>query len=534
MHAPLVSTGISSSYRSDIDGLRAVAVLSVVVFHAFPDEKWLAGGFVGVDVFFVISGYLISKILFTEIEEHRFSLAAFYARRIRRIFPALAVCLAAVLAMVSSCWRLPNLLNSESRCSSGPASCQISRCGARSGYFVQCCHLKAAAASLVVGHRGAVLHPLAATALGGLQIKGSDWSADSRAVRGFFRSKYCAVSYRLSSRSYLPISRFWELLAGAALAWRGDIRLDRNFGNLASLAGLAAILTSAIIFTPEMRFPGWLALLPVAGSVAIILAGPGAVVNRTILSNRVAVSIGLVSYPLYLWHWPLISFSHVIRGKPPTLLMAAALVIASLLLAWLTFRFVEHPIRFGSNRRRRTLIIAAVVAALGACGLLVWTTGGVPQRFPANLDLQKISAATLDETYAPTKDMRVLEFNSCSGGSECLLGLRRGYALVSRIGQGDRKVALAGNSAMFHYGPRVQQLADEGRLAVEAYFVTSPGCYVAPGIVDRNEFVHCANLTNRLSELVRRERVQAVVLGSHYGSKKDALIERDGKSSCLT
>jgi peptidoglycan/LPS O-acetylase OafA/YrhL len=98
MTAPINTTTLAHNYRPDIDGLRAVAVLSVVIFHAFPDEAWLPGGFVGVDVFFVISGYLISKILFSEIEEHRFSLAGFYGRRIRRIFPALAVCLAAVLA----------------------------------------------------------------------------------------------------------------------------------------------------------------------------------------------------------------------------------------------------------------------------------------------------------------------------------------------------------------------------------------------------------------------------------------------------
>ncbi len=98
MTAPINTTALAHNYRPDIDGLRAVAVLSVVIFHAFPDEAWLPGGFVGVDVFFVISGYLISKILFSEIEQHRFSLASFYGRRIRRIFPALAVCLAAVLA----------------------------------------------------------------------------------------------------------------------------------------------------------------------------------------------------------------------------------------------------------------------------------------------------------------------------------------------------------------------------------------------------------------------------------------------------
>ena len=116
------------------------------------------------------------------------------------------------------------------------------------------------------------------------------------------------------------------------------------------------------------------------------------------------------------------------------------------------------------NRLRRTHIVAACVAVLGACGLAVWVTGGVPQRFPASLDLEKMNAATLDETYAPTNGMNVLEYNS------------RGYSMVAQIGQGARKVALAGSSTMFHYGPRLQQLADEGRLAVRAYLVTGPAC----------------------------------------------------------
>jgi SGNH domain (fused to AT3 domains) len=281
---------------------------------------------------------------------------------------------------------------------------------------------------------------------------------------------------------------------------------------------MAAILMSARLFASEMRFPGWLALLPVAGSVAVILAGSNAVVNKTILSNRVAVSIGLISYPLYLWHWPLIAFSYVIRGKPPTSFMAFGIVIASLLLAWATYRFIERPVRLGSNRLRRTHIVAACVAVLGACGLAVWVAGGVPQRFTASLDLEKMNAATLDETYAPTNGMHVLEYNG------------RGYSMVAQIGQGARKVALAGNSTMFHYGPRLQQLADEGRLAVRAYFVTGPACPLVPGVIARDEFAHCADVANRLSELVQREKVQTVVLGPHYWPRKNAFIEREGKS----
>ena len=157
----------------------------------------------------------------------------------------------------------------------------------------------------------------------------------------------------ISADFYLPVSRFWELLAGAGLAWWCQIVLSPKVRSWISLAGLAALLTSVALFTAEMRFPGWLALLPVAGAVAVILAGPEATVNRIVFSNRAVVFVGLISYPLYLWHWPLISYAYVIRlGKAPTPLMATALVAASFLLAWVTYRFIEYPVRFGSHRHR--------------------------------------------------------------------------------------------------------------------------------------------------------------------------------------
>ena len=196
--------------------------------------------------------------------------------------------------------------------------------------------------------------------------------------------------------------------------------------------GPTALLTSVTLFTPEMNFPGWVALLPVAGAVAIILAGPGATVNRIFFSNRAAVFVGLISYPLYLWHWPLIAYAYVIRlGKAPTPLMAAGLVAVSFLLAWATYRFVELPVRFGKHRHWRTQIVAVCVAALGACGLVIWTRGGFPDRFPelAGLDLRKISEARADVTFQPTRSMKALEQNSIT---------------IAHLGNGERKVALSG------------------------------------------------------------------------------------------
>jgi peptidoglycan/LPS O-acetylase OafA/YrhL len=519
MTEPINTTTLAHNYRPDIDGLRAVAVLSVVIFHAFPDEAWLPGGFIGVDVFFVISGYLISKILFSEIEQHRFSLASFYGRRIRRIFPALAVCLAAVLAYGFVVLLPSELAQLGKQVFFGASFLSNFALWSESGYFDSTATSKPLLHlwSLGIEEQFYILWPPL------LWIAFKLKAAIGRLIVGLLVASF-AVNIALSltdmsSDFYLPVSRFWELLAGATLAWRRDIALNAGLKHVISLAGIAAILVSARLFTSDMRFPGWLALLPVAGSVAIILAGQNAFVNRTILSNRVAVSVGLISYPLYLWHWPLIAFSYVIRGKPPTSFMAFGIVIASLLLAWATYRFIESPVRFSSNRVRHTQIVAACVAVLGACGLAVWVTGGVPQRFSASLDLEKMNAATLDKTYAPTNGMNVLEYNS------------RGYSMVAQIGQGARKVALAGNSAMFHFGPRLQQLADEGRLGVRAYFVTGPACPLVPGVIAHDLYAYCNNVANRLSELVQREKVQTVVLGPHYWPRKTAaFVEREGKS----
>ena len=327
----------------------------------------------------------------------------------------------------------------------------------------------------------------------------------------------------ISADFYLPVSRFWELLAGAGLAWRGQFVPSPSVRSWISFAGLAALVTSVALFTAEMRFPGWLALLPVAGAAAVILAGPEAAVNRIVFSNRAVIFVGVTSYPLYLWHWPLISYAYVIRlGKAPTPLMATALVAASFLLAWVTYRLIEHPVRFGAHRHRRTQIVAAFVAVLGACGLALWTNNGFPDRFPPlpGIDIRKVGDAKLDPAFRPTKGMEISNYGSI---------------LVAHLGHGERKVALSGDSQMFHYGPRVQQLADEGQLVANTYFVTGPRCAPVPGVIQRDKFAGCADLPGILADLVRREKVQSVVLGAGWSGYSDEgmLIEREGRRSPL-
>ena len=473
----------------------------------------------GVDIFFVISGFLISSILFTGLTEDRFSFTTFYGRRIRRIFPALAVCLVAVLAYGFVSLTPSELAQLGKHVFFGAGFLSNIVLWSESGYFDSAASLKPLLHlwSLGIEEQFYIFWPVLL------------WMAfQMKAKLGRLLALLFLVSFainvalsitNISDDFYLPVSRFWELLAGAGLAWRRQIVLAPNVRSWISFAGLAALLTSVALFTPGMRFPGWPALLPVAGAVAVILAGPEATVNRIVFSNRAVVFVGLISYPLYIWHWPLFSYAHVIRlGKVPTPLMATALVAASFLLAWATYRFIEYPARFGAHRRRGTQIVAVCVAALGAAGLAVWTNSGFPERFPAlpGIDMRKIGDAKLDANFKPTKGMEVLD---------------RDGILVTHLGQGERKVALSGDSVLFHYGPRVQQLADEGQLAANTYFVTGPLCAPVPGVIQRDKFGRCADLPGILVDLVQREKVQSVVLGAAWIGYSDEgmLIEREGR-----
>src|SRR6516164_2234977 len=255
-----------TNYRPDIDGLRAFAVLAVVLYHAFP--KALRGGYVGVDVFFVISGFLISSILLKEMAEKRFSLPNFYGRRIRRIFPALAACLAAVLAYGFVCLLPSELMQVGKHVFFGAAFLSNIAIWSEAGYFDLGATLKPLLHqwSLGIEEQFYIFWPALLWIVFWIKLGG-------RLLAVLFLVSF-AINIWLSITSivgdfFLPFSRFWELLAGAGLAYRNQIVLTPRMRSWISLGGLAALLISAALFTPEFRFPGWLALVPVAGAIAI-------------------------------------------------------------------------------------------------------------------------------------------------------------------------------------------------------------------------------------------------------------------------
>lgn len=398
-------------YRPDIDGLRAIAVLVVVVFHAFPTA--LHGGFVGVDIFFVISGYLISGIIFRQLRAGLFSMASFYANRVRRIFPAL-------LAVLTACgiagWYLLlpqeyKLLGKHIATSAGfVQNIALQR---ESGYFDIASDLKPLLHlwSLAIEEQYYLVYPLVVL----LAWRASRQVSAVLLVLGLlsFALNMFGVRKDLVATFFWPQTRVWELLAGALLAHAQiarDIRIPATrlqrlatgfvwwyeaptpprqqalLFNALSVVGLTLIAVSAVGLSKKLYFPGAWALVPVLGAVALIAAGPGAWINARLLASRPLVAIGLVSYPLYLWHWPLLSFAAIVEnGTPSPGLRTLAVLIAGG-LAWLTWRYLERPLRFGPFKSVAVWGLVPAMVVVGVSGYVIQDSQGVEQRFPLLAD----------------------------------------------------------------------------------------------------------------------------------------------------
>ena len=383
-------------YRHDIDGLRAIAVLSVVAFHAFP--VWVKGGYIGVDVFFVISGFLISTIIFENLEKGTFSFGEFYARRIKRIFPALTLVLVASL-IIGWLVLLPDELNQLGKhVVAGAGFVSNLVLWSEAGYFDNSADTKPLLHlwSLGVEEQFYIIWPLLL------------WLASRQHFSLFtlvilvalfsFTFNINAVSQDPVATFYSPLTRFWELLCGTLLAWyslhkaeflvgikkmlgkvvpsscikRIDSKEGRWLSNSFSAVGFLLLGYGFWSIDKELSFPGYWAVLPVLGAVLIILAGPEAWLNRKILSHRFFVWFGLISYPLYLWHWPILSFARIIHFDVPPLKFRVLAVAVSILLAWLTVKFIEKPFRFGSQRSAlKVTTLCSLICIVAISGITV-------------------------------------------------------------------------------------------------------------------------------------------------------------------
>lgn len=395
---------IHPKYRPDIDGLRAIAVLSVVIFHAFPSA--LRGGFIGVDIFFVISGFLISTIIFSTLENRSFSFADFYGRRIRRIFPVLLLVLLSCLAFG---WYA--LLTAEYKqlglhTATGASFLANFTLWGESGYFDNSAETKPLLHlwSLGIEEQFYILWP----ALLWFAWKKRFNLLTVAIVVGFtsFLLNIGDVKGDPNAAFYSPQTRFWEMLAGSILAWlnlnrksllpRAQMRLDawlgrviykesppndgRTLRDTKSIAGITLITLGFWLITKEKAFPGWWALMPVVGTVLLISAGNDAWFNRTVLRNRWLVGIGLISFPLYLWHWPLLTFARIVERATPSATIRGAAVLAAVVLAWLSYVLIEKRIRSGKNDGAKTIVLIVLMLAIGLLGYNVHRRDGMSFR----------------------------------------------------------------------------------------------------------------------------------------------------------
>lgn len=375
-------------YRKEIDGLRAVAVLSVVCFHAGFD--WFRGGYVGVDVFFVISGYLITTIIVSERQESKFSLVKFYERRARRILPALFF---VVLVAMPFAWFLMvpyQLKDFAKSVLAVSAFCSNILFWRESGYFGAPAALKPLLHtwSLGIEEQYYVLFPLAILAAWKLGIRKIAILLTMVCLVSLGLAEWMAQKGIIVANFYLMPTRAWELLIGSLLAFYhlyGDRRQAGKLGEIGAALGIAMIVFSILSFEQRTPFPGLLALIPTLGAALVILCATDGTLANRVLSMRWLVGVGLISYSAYLWHHPLFAFARLIQPTPshPEAL-AMSLVAATVLLGWLTWKFVEQPFRFKSVFSRRQVFAgAAVITVLFASiATAVIAGNGVVERFP--------------------------------------------------------------------------------------------------------------------------------------------------------
>jgi peptidoglycan/LPS O-acetylase OafA/YrhL len=486
--------------RADITGLRAVAVLAVVIYHAFP--QIIGGGFAGVDVFFVISGYLIGGILLKEIDKGEFSFRRFYERRIRRIFPALIIVLAFSLL---AGWRfmLPDEYKSlAEQAGAGAASFANVLLWMQTGYFDTNANLKPLLHlwSLGVEEQFYIVWPVL------LFLMGRRWRLTLTVTILLIVASFAINVWSLprfpSATFYLPHTRMWELLAGCLLAHVERFHPDRFdhtplFSNLKAIAGTALVACAFTLLDSNMLYPGAYALLPVLGTVLLISAGEKVLINRWVLGNPLMVGIGLISYQLYLWHWPLLSFARVYAQQAPSEELCMVLVAAAFILSILTY-FVTEPLR-NVKIRWAPAVAACAMVIIGSQSFLTYRAAGFPER---TARFEKVEKAAGEWEY-PTSDMMAVDFGN--------------IPTFSRKGGLPGTVLFIGDSNVEQYWPRVDQiLTDSPSESQSVTFMTRGGCPVIPGI---SEATHplCTNLTDQVrSYMAAHPEIDTVVIGGYW------------------
>ena len=459
---PLNHYSSRTGYRPDIDGLRALAVLAVVAFHASPNM--IRGGFVGVDCFFVISGFLITSIIRNNLEMGNFSFTDFYSRRIKRIFPALIVTLV-------FCYSLGwfTLIPSEytrlgKHIAGGAGFISNLILSFESGYFDVTGISKPLAHlwSLGIEEQFYFFWPLLLYFVFH-RLRNSFVSIIFIIIALSFALNMFMVQINSVHTFYSPLTRMWELLLGGVLAEfcffktesaeaKVYLAVVKRFSDALSILGMALILGAIVFFNNEVLYPGWRALLPTLGTCLVVAAGKDALLNRFILSRKEVVWFGLISYPLYLWHWPILSFLHTLTIGPPSLIMRLGAVAMSIALAWVTFQCIERPLRYSSGHGRssyRTVLgLAVAMTLVGGVGFYTYEQHGLSSR--SFVSQMNAAAGVLDWDHSLEQQESCKKNHPFSSDPHF-------YCVIAKTNQAPT-IALLGDSHANHYYPGLSKV----------------------------------------------------------------------------
>lgn len=501
-------------YRPEIDGLRAVAVLPVILFHA--GYSVFSGGFVGVDVFFVISGYLITGIILAEIVDGKFSISGFYERRARRILPALFLVMAACLPFAWH-WLLPQELKNFSQ-----SLVAVSLFSSNflfwltSDYFDTASEFKPLLHtwSLAVEEQYYLLFPI---------FLYFAWRLGRRWLLGILLCialASLAAAHRIAPIEpplafYLPVTRVWELLLGSMVAIvaadQRHLELGAGWRQALGWAGAGLLVGSMLVFDKQTPFPSLFTLAPTIGTALLILFATADMPVGRALRTRLLVGVGLISYSAYLWHHPLFAFARHRSLSEPSAPVYGGLALLSVALAYLSWRYVEKPFRTKGNFTRRQIFALAGAGSLVfmAVGLAGHLGKGYPQRMPDTLNLPEAELPKIDNGWCFYSIDTIGSLRPGEPGLNCWLG-DRGSA---------SKAILFGDSFAGQYEPLWDAVGRASNIAVNA--VTTNWCHPSigkdfSGPVGSRAYPQC--LFNRRHLVDNIARYDAVILSGDWGA----------------
>jgi peptidoglycan/LPS O-acetylase OafA/YrhL len=525
----LTNYSSNPKYRPDIDGLRAISVLSVVAFHFFP--SWVKGGFTGVDVFFVISGYLISTIIFQNLNNGTFNFKQFYSRRIRRILPALLLVLAAsyvlgyFILLADEYKQLgKHIIGSASFISNFVLWNE-------SGYFEKVAETKPLLHlwSLGIEEQFYIFWPLTLYLACKLKLN-LFFTTILIAIISFYLNVK-GIKHDAIATFFSPQTRIWELMSGSLLAWmtlyKKNLKIqfksksklytrlsimmhlekkefyEKILLNVASFTGLILLLYSFTRINKEINFPGTWALIPVFGSILIIFAGQAALVNKYILSNRILVWFGLISFPLYLWHWVILTFMRIFEGQTPSIGLRIVAIIASIFIAYCTYRFIETTIRQRGRNKAKVISLILLMSIVTFVSFITYKSDGmqfrgIVQKFKTYTESIKFSDRRFecfDILYAYKKEGKWF----CNLSEDSLPATYFVY----------------GDSHAMAFLPVLEIFAKDNKINIQ--FTGASGCPSLLGIQsmrgeDDIEKKNCLKLNERVFNYVKKSHIKNIIL----------------------